>query len=103
MKHLQFPIILHVTIKKIVLQSVDQAYGEGTMLRSYEIDFECFGYVHTSHYDNVTGEWICWPFYKEPTQEQLDKMYTLREADERITPKKQTNDKDKSTRQHTRQ
>ena len=64
--------------KKDRLQSVDQAYGEGTMLRSYEIDFECFGYVHTSHYDNVTGEWICWPFYREPTQEQLDKMLQLK-------------------------
>lgn len=61
------------------LKDIDSISGEGTLLRFYEIDFECFGFICTSHHDNITGEFIAWPKYEEKTQEQLDKMYRLRE------------------------
>ena len=34
-----------------------------TLLASYEQDFKEFGYVCTSHHDNVTGEFIAWPYH----------------------------------------
>lgn len=34
-----------------------------TMLASYEAEFARHGYVCTSHHDNVTGEFIAWPYY----------------------------------------
>ncbi len=36
-----------------------------TKLDSYEKEYKEFGYVCTSHHDNVTGEFIAWPFYPE--------------------------------------
>ena len=38
-----------------------------TLLNSYEEEFAEFGCICTSHYDNVVGEFIAWPFY--PTKE----------------------------------
>ena len=32
-----------------------------TLLSTYERELERDGYVCTSHHDNVTGEFICWP------------------------------------------
>jgi hypothetical protein len=32
-----------------------------TLLAFYEEELEEFGYVCTSHHDNVTGEFIAWP------------------------------------------
>ena len=34
-----------------------------TLLASYEEEYAANGYVCTSHHDNVTGEFIAWPFY----------------------------------------
>lgn len=34
-----------------------------TLLESYEEEFKKYDYVCTSHHDNVTGEFIAWPFY----------------------------------------
>jgi hypothetical protein len=50
-----------------------ESFAPGDLLRSYQYDYEVFGFVHTSHYDNITGEWICWPQYKDITQEQVDR------------------------------
>ena len=33
------------------------------LLKSYEAEYEKFGYVCTSLHDNVTGECIAWPTY----------------------------------------
>uniref|UniRef100_A0A6H1ZWL9 Uncharacterized protein n=1 Tax=viral metagenome TaxID=1070528 RepID=A0A6H1ZWL9_9ZZZZ len=33
------------------------------LLKSYEAEYEKFGYVCTSRFDNVTGECIAWPTY----------------------------------------
>lgn len=43
------------------LRNVDDAYGAGSLLARYQDDFERDGYVSTSHHDNVTGTFICWP------------------------------------------
>ena len=56
---------LHRYYKQDRLANVDRAYGDGTLRRFYEIDFECFGFVSTSGYDNVTGRFIAWPKYDE--------------------------------------
>lgn len=32
-------------------------------LLSYETDYFLHGYICTSHFDNITGEMICWPTY----------------------------------------
>ena len=38
-----------------------------TLLDTYEKEFAESGYVCTSHHDNVTGEFIAWPFYPART------------------------------------
>lgn len=53
-----------------------ESFAPGDLLRNYEYDYEVYGFVHTSHYDNITGEWICWPEYKQITQEQVDRRQT---------------------------
>lgn len=32
-----------------------------TLLTSYQAEFAKDGYICTSHHDNVTGHFICWP------------------------------------------
>jgi len=49
-----------------------ESFAPGHLLMSYEFDFEVFGFVHTAGYDNITGNWICWPEWKEVTQEQVE-------------------------------
>jgi len=50
---------------------LDRYYKKGrilnadTLLASYEAEYVRFGYVCTSRRDNVTGEFIAWPFYPE--------------------------------------
>jgi len=34
-----------------------------TLLETYQKEFKEDGYVCTSHFDNVVGEFIAWPFY----------------------------------------
>ena len=36
-----------------------------TLLATYEQEFKEDGYVCTSHFDNITGEFIAWPFWPE--------------------------------------
>jgi hypothetical protein len=36
-----------------------------TLLDSYEKEFAETGYVCTGRHDNITGEFIAWPFYPE--------------------------------------
>ena len=45
-----------------------------TMVKSYQEEFGQFGYICTSHHDNVTGEFIAWPFY--PNQKGGHHDYT---------------------------
>lgn len=37
-----------------------------TLLDTYTKELEEFGYVCTSHHDNITGEFIAWPHYPKP-------------------------------------
>jgi hypothetical protein len=34
-----------------------------TLLESYTEEYNKYGYVCTSQHDNVTGEFIAWPYY----------------------------------------
>jgi hypothetical protein len=34
-----------------------------TLIEIYKEEYEKYGYVCTSHHDNVTGEFIAWPTY----------------------------------------
>jgi len=43
-----------------------------TLLDSYEKEYEGKGYVCTSHHDNVTGEFIAWPYYPERGEEKQE-------------------------------
>jgi hypothetical protein len=36
-----------------------------TLIETYKTEFNEYGYVCTSHHDNVTGEFICWPKHPE--------------------------------------
>lgn len=38
-------------------------YDRDVILESYTEELSRLGFVHTSHYDNTTGEHIAWPFY----------------------------------------
>jgi len=48
---------------------LDRYYKKGRMLNttlaSYEAEYARLGYICTSRHDNVTGEFIAWPFYPE--------------------------------------
>lgn len=43
-----------------------------TLLKSYQEEYDKYGYVCTSHHDNVTGEFIAWPEY--PNMQPTDTM-----------------------------
>lgn len=67
-----------------------------TILESYEIDYKCFGYVCTSHYDNVTGQFIAWPRYtpEMETKEAIDKWNQMKDAQARRAYSKNTKNRD---------
>ena len=52
---------------KSVKDYLDKYYRKSritpTLLKSYQAEYDKRGYVCTSHHDNVTGEFIAWPFY----------------------------------------
>lgn len=63
--------------------------GFDVLLRSYEIELQVYGFVVTSHYDNVTGGLIAWPRFEEwsqEMQEQVDREVELRKKDPIINP-----------------
>lgn len=63
--------------------------GFEVLCRAYEIQLEVYGFVVTSHYDNVTGGLIAWPHFEEWSermQEQVDRERELREKDPLINP-----------------
>lgn len=73
--------------KKDRLLNADNAYGPGTLLSIYELEYRVFGLVCTSHFDNITGEFIAWPIYREATQEECDRYNELRaELDKKVSP-----------------
>lgn len=60
-----------------------------TLQRAYEIELEVYGFVVTSHYDNVTGGWIAWPRFEEWSEgvnEKVEREIELREKDPVINP-----------------
>lgn len=52
---------------KSVKDYLDRYYKKNrvtnTLLKSYEKEYKEYGYICTSYHDNVTGEFIAWPYY----------------------------------------
>lgn len=76
--------------------------GFEVLQRSYEIELEVYGFVVTSHYDNVTGGLIAWPHFKEWSemmQEQVERERELRDKDPILNPQASPQPKYKTQQQ----
>lgn len=53
-----------------------------TLLESYTIEYECFGFVSTSHYDSILGKSIVWPKWNPDAQtdEAMEKWERMNAA-----------------------
>lgn len=51
------------SVKDYLERYYKKARMTDTLLESYEEEYAEYGYVCTSHHDNIIGEFIAWPKY----------------------------------------